>query len=117
MQVPIGSQLARITRRSTLRAALMFSKDTSKAPESEIRIAILLLGQRPPRAVLVVGRSCSIAEAISWDTRACDFMLARSDTWAGQPVALITVVGERVVGLYSKYHEATQTVGAQPKRP
>ena len=74
MQVPIGSQLARITRRSTLRAALMFSKDTSKAPESEIRIAILLLGQRPPRAVLVVGRSCSIAEAISWEGCSCDFI-------------------------------------------
>ena len=56
--------------------------------ESEIRIAMLLLGQRPPRYA-GVGRSCSIAESISWEMRACEFMLARSDTGAGQPVALI----------------------------
>ena len=57
--------------------------------EKEIRIAILLLGQRPPRYA-GVGRSCSIADAISWGMRVWDFMLARSDTGAGQPVPLIS---------------------------
>ena len=51
--------------------------------ESENRIAMLLLGQRPPHYA-GVGRSCSIAEAIRWEMRACDLMLARSDTGAGQ---------------------------------
>ena len=57
--------------------------------EKEIRIAILLFGQRPPRYA-GVGRSCSIADAISWGMRVWDFMLARPDTGAGQPVPLIS---------------------------
>ena len=55
---------------------------------SEIRNAISVLEQHPPR-LAGAGRSCSIAEAISWEMRECDFMLARSDTGAGQPEALI----------------------------
>ena len=57
--------------------------------ESEIRIAISLLGQRPPR-YSGVGRSCSIAaEAISWERCLRVFMRLRSNTGAGRPVTMI----------------------------
>ena len=46
--------------------------------------------QTAPSPICWFGRVWSIAEAISWDRCLCDFMLARSDTGAGQPVALIS---------------------------
>ena len=58
-------------RKQTGRRERSVSAPKQDTLKDVIRIAMLKLRQRPPRYA-GVGRSCSIAEAISWEMRSCD---------------------------------------------